>query len=470
MLTNFFKYYLFFFTIPLFAFSQTLKDEDFNELYFSESFDNNRRGWLILNSQDNFFIIKDGYYELQRRNEKSSDIVLCPFTSKISDYQLSVRFALNTTGVSPTFSGLIFNATKDGTKALAFEVSTQREFRIRKLNGTNWIYLTSGGTVQGWQKTNAITSTSAEYELLVQTKNDVYDFYINGIFVSNQTISNTSTGDFGITLGPASKVKADELTLMTTMETAAGAVAGKKGEETAVIKNDLTQKNMTEKEKQRNANQSDRITELDKELEQIKKKVTALEEENAVLKNQDENARVNQLNKTIMDLQAELNKSYQTIDNLKSENQGRISNPEMASDSGRNKPLDEYIYQKYTKLVKENITLKNELDDAKGNGTNPSSPSNSSSEIVALKEKIRVLEEQLRMSNQFNLNLLKEKNSVPKTKQTFIPSDGEYHVVQKGETLYSISKKYPNLTVKKIMQWNGMNDNKLELGQKLRVR
>lgn len=43
-----------------------------------------------------------------------------------------------------------------------------------------------------------------------------------------------------------------------------------------------------------------------------------------------------------------------------------------------------------------------------------------------------------------------------------------YHIVGKGETLYSISKKY-NTTIDKIKTWNSMTDNSISLGQEILI-
>jgi LysM repeat protein len=43
------------------------------------------------------------------------------------------------------------------------------------------------------------------------------------------------------------------------------------------------------------------------------------------------------------------------------------------------------------------------------------------------------------------------------------------HVVKKGETLASISKKY-HCTVADIKKWNGMKSNNLKVGQKLKIK
>tara|TARA_R110002049_G_scaffold71370_1_gene183901 strand:- start:66649 stop:67440 length:792 start_codon:yes stop_codon:yes gene_type:complete len=43
------------------------------------------------------------------------------------------------------------------------------------------------------------------------------------------------------------------------------------------------------------------------------------------------------------------------------------------------------------------------------------------------------------------------------------------HTVEKGDTLYSISKRY-NLTVKELQQMNGLSDSNIGIGQVLRIR
>jgi LysM repeat protein len=43
------------------------------------------------------------------------------------------------------------------------------------------------------------------------------------------------------------------------------------------------------------------------------------------------------------------------------------------------------------------------------------------------------------------------------------------HIVEKGETLYSISKQY-NMTVSELQQMNGLNNTALNIGQELQVK
>ena len=51
-------------------------------------------------------------------------------------------------------------------------------------------------------------------------------------------------------------------------------------------------------------------------------------------------------------------------------------------------------------------------------------------------------------------------------------SRGKYtwHIVQKGDTLYSIAKRYDGMTVDEIKSMNNLNTNELKPGTKLRVK
>ena len=56
-------------------------------------------------------------------------------------------------------------------------------------------------------------------------------------------------------------------------------------------------------------------------------------------------------------------------------------------------------------------------------------------------------------------------NSTPRPSST----GGGYYEVSKGDTLYSISKKF-NVTVDDLKQWNNLSDNAISIGQSLKVK
>lgn len=65
-------------------------------------------------------------------------------------------------------------------------------------------------------------------------------------------------------------------------------------------------------------------------------------------------------------------------------------------------------------------------------------------------------------------NEVLSRNFIPDNKVD-IQNLEDYHTVQKGDTLYSLSKKY-NLTVEDIKKLNNMSDNSLSIDQKIRIK
>lgn len=65
---------------------------------------------------------------------------------------------------------------------------------------------------------------------------------------------------------------------------------------------------------------------------------------------------------------------------------------------------------------------------------------------------------------QFDLQVLGKKQVYATNSAPVATPSGRYHEVQKGDTLYSLSKKY-NVPVDEIIKKNNIQDNKLSLGQ-----
>ena len=54
-------------------------------------------------------------------------------------------------------------------------------------------------------------------------------------------------------------------------------------------------------------------------------------------------------------------------------------------------------------------------------------------------------------------------------KQEARKSSEQYYTVRQGDSLWSISRKFPGVTVQNIQKWNDIRGNKLKPGMKLKV-
>ena len=63
-----------------------------------------------------------------------------------------------------------------------------------------------------------------------------------------------------------------------------------------------------------------------------------------------------------------------------------------------------------------------------------------------------------------------EKSTVVYQKPIGMPSDpSKIHIVESGDSLWTISRKYPGITIENLRKWNGLNTTKLKPGTKLRL-
>lgn len=61
------------------------------------------------------------------------------------------------------------------------------------------------------------------------------------------------------------------------------------------------------------------------------------------------------------------------------------------------------------------------------------------------------------------------KSSKPKVSTEAASKAGKIHVVQSGDSLWTISKKYPGISVENLKEWNGISGNNLKPGTKLKL-
>ncbi len=69
-----------------------------------------------------------------------------------------------------------------------------------------------------------------------------------------------------------------------------------------------------------------------------------------------------------------------------------------------------------------------------------------------------------------NPNITNSKKTVAKaTKKVVIPPGAKVHTVQSGDSLWTISKKYPGISIENLREWNGISGKNLKPGTKLKL-
>jgi membrane-bound lytic murein transglycosylase D len=62
-----------------------------------------------------------------------------------------------------------------------------------------------------------------------------------------------------------------------------------------------------------------------------------------------------------------------------------------------------------------------------------------------------------------------KKASIKSTPAVSLNGNSKVHTVKSGDSLWTISRKYPGITIEKLKQWNGISGNNLQPGTKLKL-
>jgi membrane-bound lytic murein transglycosylase D len=80
-----------------------------------------------------------------------------------------------------------------------------------------------------------------------------------------------------------------------------------------------------------------------------------------------------------------------------------------------------------------------------------------------LGDKLIVAKKLVTDNNQAVAEKISKKDKISKNERE------DHYYVQKGDSLFSIAKKYPGVSVSDIKKWNGINGNNLKPGMKLKI-
>jgi len=241
--------------------SAQMVKEDFINPALYENFDTDQGAWQTTNNLDNFFLIQNGEYILERKNQKTPYAILADWPNTLKNYSAKASLKLEFGNLAESSIGLIVMAQADRRGAFFIELGTEKKFRVRKLDGIDYKLMTGKAKEQGWIKSAAIKEGA--YNLIeVKVSNGNFDFYINNKFQVSFNESAYGPGDIGLMIGPGAKAKADFLYVYSN-ETKIG----------------------NEKEGETKINSSDMMS-LTDAIVKLKTRINKLNEENTDLKKQ----------------------------------------------------------------------------------------------------------------------------------------------------------------------------------------
>lgn len=190
------------------SYSQVV-DEKFERSEFIDDFDVDKGSWPIFTNADNLFIIQNGEYILNRKNNATQYAAISNWDNQLDAYDLKVNLKLEKVADENGSIGIIFMAQSKG--AFIVEFNKHKQFRVKQLIGTAYQFITGNGDdlKEGWVKSSDLKSMGQYNILEVRTADGKYDLYINGVYQVSFTEKNYTSGKMGIIIGPSTNAKID---------------------------------------------------------------------------------------------------------------------------------------------------------------------------------------------------------------------------------------------------------------------
>ena len=244
--------------------AQQISADAYNKDFIHEDFNQEGNHFKVITTTDNYFILDKGDYLLSRNN-KDSEYAIIASNSSVSNFVLKTAIRIGPSNNKKASIGIIIKAQQDGKGAIIFEINKKGEYRVKQLLGNTYKTLSGTSKQEGWVKSKIINGVDEHNFVEIRTENNIYDVYVNSEYLTAFFIPDYTSGSCGLIISPETKARISFYYLNTK--------GGK--EPVASYKNEDTP----------NTNAT---------IEQLNKKITTLEENNATLNSLNTEARTSQ--------------------------------------------------------------------------------------------------------------------------------------------------------------------------------
>jgi hypothetical protein len=278
--------------------------EKFDRLLLGENFDSSSARWSVISNVDNLLIVQEGEYIMHRKATFSPYAVMADLPAALSEYRLVASIKLDKTSAADGSIGVLFMAQPDGKGGFIFEINKDQKYRLRKITGNSYRYVTGDASDGGWIKNEIVKGLNLPNLFELRTAGRKYDVFLNNNLLVSFDEPEYKSGNIGFIIGPGSKGKADFIYVF--------------------VKSGGTETIASEDEKQNESSQTD-ILALAESIITLKTQINKLQEENDDLKNiiaafrsgeKDQEAAKEKLNKKISLLEQQLKGSAHSVDSV----------------------------------------------------------------------------------------------------------------------------------------------------------
>ena len=373
--------------------AQQISSDTYNYTEIHEDFSQEGKFFPIINTTENQFIIDNGDYFLSRNNMDSQYIINCN-NSYFSDFILKTSIRIGPSNNKNASIGITLKAQQKGDGAIIFEINTKGEYRIKQLLNNTYKTLSDLRKNEGWVKSKIINGVDDHNVIEIRTENNNYDVYINNNFLTSFFNQDYRNGSSGLIISPETKARiayyylntqGESTTLTTTNTSQITSNTNTEIEELnrkiAALETNNAKLNFLSNEQKENQklelkSLKEKNNEQEKEIASLNRKITDFKNNNLKV-NETENT-----DKTIIQLNVKFKKAKQEISilrNIKNKQDDIVNDLNSQLSLLKAKQLDlKYVVQalnkKTSRLETTNIELKELfiLKDFESNDIKPS--------------------------------------------------------------------------------------------------
>lgn len=220
------------FTLCVLNAEAQLVKEKFDKLSLSENFDSTNSYWTTLANADNLFIVQEGEYILNRKSSTSPYAIMADYENNLSTFRLVTSLKLEKSANDEGSAGIIFMAQPGGTGGFIFELNKLKQFRVRKIAGGSYKYITGDTKTAGWVNSKFMNETNSYNLVEIKTSDRNYDISLNNNFLLSFSEIEYKSGRMGIVIGAGTKARVDFLYLFSSSKGAESAASSETGTNT----------------------------------------------------------------------------------------------------------------------------------------------------------------------------------------------------------------------------------------------
>jgi predicted nucleic acid-binding Zn-ribbon protein len=190
---------------------QTLSLGSFNSAVLEENFTNGTCHFPLSTTTDNYFIIDDGDFFLNR-NQASAYSVFAREPLSLKSYRVKTALKLGPSKQKTASVGLLINTSMDGQGAVAVEINAHHQYRLRQISEGKSKYISGKRSDEGWIDAPKLIKGIEEFNYLdVVCHNGSFDLYWNHQYAATYAVPEHQSGGLGVIIGGESKARVDFL-------------------------------------------------------------------------------------------------------------------------------------------------------------------------------------------------------------------------------------------------------------------